>query len=73
MEAVTLMMEGNDLLHGQERGSAGCITATSGERCPAGGEWEIVGSVTTTTVLAKGDLMPEYYGRKILWMLIRKG
>lgn len=73
MEAVTLMREGNDLLSGQEPGSAGCITATSGESCPAGGEWEILGTVTTTTVLAKGDLMPEYYGRKVVWMLMRKG
>lgn len=53
--------------------SAGAITASSGEVCPCSGEWEIVGPVTTTAVLAKGKVMPEYYGRKVLWMMVRSG
>lgn len=51
----------------------GRVTASSGEFCPCSGEWEIVGTVTTTAVFAKGIPMPEYYGRKVFWMLIRKG
>lgn len=49
------------------------LTATSGEQCPCSGEWEIVGSVSTSAVLQKGKLMPEYYGKKVLWMLVRNG
>lgn len=53
--------------------SARTITASSGDVCPCSGEWEIVGTVTTTAVLAQGKVMPEYYGKKVLWMLIRAG
>lgn len=48
-------------------------TALSGELCPYSGEWEIIGRVTTTAVFAKGTVLPEYYGRKVFWMLIRAG
>lgn len=49
------------------------LTASSGEECPCSGEWEIVGTVSTTAVLQQGKLMPEYYGKKVWWMLVRKG
>ena len=49
------------------------ITAESGMVCPQSGEWEIIGVVSTTAVFAEGQLMPEYYGRKVVWMLIRAG
>ncbi len=48
-------------------------TALSGELCPCSGEWEIIGTVTTTAVFAKGTVLPEYYGRKVVWILIRAG
>ncbi len=51
----------------------GTVTAKSGMVCPQSGEWEIIGLVSTTAVFAEGQMMPEYYGRKVLWMLIRAG
>lgn len=51
----------------------GTITAESGMLCPQSGEWEIIGLVSTAAVFAEGQVMPEYYGRKVLWMLIRAG
>ena len=53
--------------------SASTITASSGDVCPCSGEWEIVGTVTTTAVLAQGKVMPAYYGRKVVWVLVRSG
>lgn len=53
--------------------SASTITAASGDVCPCSGEWEIVGTVTTTAILAKGKVMPAYYGRKVVWVLVRSG
>lgn len=49
------------------------LTATTGDECPWSGEWEIVGSVSTTRVFAKGKIMPDYYGKKVIWLLIRAG
>lgn len=49
------------------------ITTPSGEPCPCSGEWEIIGSPSTTAVFSKGKLMPEYYGKKVVWILIRAG
>jgi len=48
-------------------------TASSGEICPCSGEWEIVGQVSTVAVFSKGKIMPEYYGKKVVWMLVRRG
>ncbi len=52
---------------------AGTLSTSSGDLCPCSGEWEIIGLVSTTAVFAEGQVMPEYYGRKVLWMLIRAG
>ncbi len=49
------------------------VTAASGMLCPRSGEWEIVGLVTTTAVFAQGKVMPEHYGKKVLWMMVRSG
>jgi len=49
------------------------VTAMSGIACPQSGEWEIAGPVSTSRVFAKGSIMPEYYGRKVPWILIRAG
>lgn len=49
------------------------LTASSGEACPCNGEWEIIGSPSTTSVFAKGKVMPAYYGKKVVWVLVRRG
>lgn len=49
------------------------LTASTGDECPCGGEWEIIGQVSTTKVIAKGKIMPDYYGKKVIWLLIRAG
>lgn len=49
------------------------VTASSGEPCPCSGEWEIVGVVSTTAIFSEGKLMPEYYGKWVVWMLVRRG
>lgn len=48
------------------------ITASSGEVCPCSGEWEIIGVVSTTAVFAKDQIIPEYYGKQVVWVLIRR-
>lgn len=48
------------------------VTAASGALCPCSGEWEIVGVVSTSAVFSEGMLMPEYYGKQVLWMLVRR-
>lgn len=58
----------------QERGAGRPpCSAWSGEICPMSGEWEIIGTTSTTGVFAKGKVMPFHYGKKVLWMLIRPG
>lgn len=49
------------------------LTASSGEICPCSGEWEIIGTPSTTAVFSKGKVMPEYYGKKVVWVLVRRG
>ena len=49
------------------------LTASSGAICSCNGKWEIIGSPSTTAVLSKGKVMPEYYGKKVVWMLVRRG
>lgn len=49
------------------------LTARSGTACPRSGEWEIAGPVSTARVFAKGSIMPEHYGKKVIWILIRAG
>ena len=75
MEANTVMMKSSVKMCGDKgRGEVpGTVTAATGTACPCSGEWEIVGTVTTTAVFSKQDLMSEYHGRTVLWMLIRAG
>lgn len=42
----------------------------SGARCPQSGIWKVVGPVTTTLPLARGDLVPDYCGKKVKWQLL---
>ncbi|MCD1117538.1 hypothetical protein [Chryseobacterium turcicum] len=45
----------------------------SGKLCTVSGEYEKVGSITTIVFLSRGDVMPEYCGKKVKWILVRKG
>ncbi|AZI68267.1 hypothetical protein EIB71_02460 [Kaistella daneshvariae] len=58
-------------LFGQFR--AETITAVSGTVCPLGGEWQIIGSVGTTAVFARGSTMTAYHGKNVIWVLLRPG
>lgn len=49
------------------------ITINSGKKCTVSGEWEIIGKISTTAFLSKGELMPFYCGKIVKWILIRKG
>ncbi|XEN34747.1 hypothetical protein M728_005408 (plasmid) [Ensifer sp. WSM1721] len=46
-------------------------TARTGETCPESGDWEVVGSPTTTAPIAKSNRMPPYKGEAVTWKLIR--
>lgn len=52
---------------------AGTVTCESKEICPVSGLWEIIDLVSTAIVVRDGTLMPMYYGRAVVWMLIRAG
>ncbi|MGE8514443.1 MAG: hypothetical protein ACN6N7_17205 [Chryseobacterium culicis] len=49
------------------------IILSTGRKCSFSGEWEVIGSKSTTIYLSKGDLMPFYCGKKVKWLLIKKG
>lgn len=49
------------------------IILPSGKKCTYSGEWELKGHITTTVFLSKGKAMPEYCGKKVQWILIKKG
>ena len=49
------------------------VTTVSGEPCPCNGAWEIVGPVSTSAVFAKNQIVPRYHGKKVVWMLARRG
>jgi hypothetical protein len=49
------------------------VVRASGSLCPASGEWEIIGERTTSIVLSRNQVMPEYCGKKVAWKLVRKG
>jgi len=46
-------------------------TARTGERCPVSGIWKVMGSPTTTAPIAKGNVMPPYNGKAVVWKLIQ--
>ena len=50
----------------------GTISASSGDPCPCSGEWEMLGSVATTAVFAAGRVVPSYFGKIVIWVLIRR-
>ena len=47
------------------------MTASTGQICPASGVWKVVGYLTTTAPIAKGNRMPPYDGKAVTWRLIQ--
>lgn len=42
----------------------------TGSICPESGIWKVEGSPSTTAPIAKGNRMPPYGGRSVVWVLI---
>lgn len=43
--------------------------ARTGETCPESGVWKVEGSPSTTAPIAKGNRMPPYDGKAVIWVL----
>ncbi|NML56774.1 hypothetical protein [Chryseobacterium cheonjiense] len=48
-------------------------TLNTGKKCTVSGEWETEGRLSTTVYVSKGALMPDYCGKNVKWILVRKG
>ena len=46
-------------------------TAKTGEKCPESGDWEVVGTPSTTAPIAENNTMPPYRDKAVTWKLIR--
>lgn len=45
--------------------------AKTGQICPESGVWKVEGDPSTTAPIAKGNRMPPYNGRAVVWVLIQ--
>ena len=45
-------------------------SAASEKKCPVSGIWKVLGNLTTTQPVARGDPMPLYCGKKVKWQLL---
>jgi hypothetical protein len=46
--------------------------ARTGERCPESGVWKVDDRYDSTTApIAKGNVMPPYKGKAVIWVLIQ--
>lgn len=45
--------------------------ARTGEVCPESGVWKVEGTPSTTAPIARGNRMPPYDNRAVVWVLIR--
>ena len=43
----------------------------TGETCPESGIWKVEGYPSTTAPIAKGNRMPPYKDRSVVWTLIQ--
>lgn len=43
----------------------------TGETCPESGVWKVEGYPSTTAPIAKGNRMPPYGGRAVVWFLMQ--
>ncbi|WP_343539469.1 hypothetical protein [Sphingobacterium thalpophilum] len=44
---------------------------STGHTCPESGVWKVVGTPSTTAPIAKGNTMPPYDRKSVMWELIR--
>lgn len=44
---------------------------STGQNCPESGVWKVDGTPTTTAPIAKGNRMPPYAGKSVIWTLLR--
>ena len=47
------------------------IIASTGEKCPESRVWKVVGEETTIAPLAKGNKMPPYKNKGVVWVIIQ--
>lgn len=47
-------------------------TARTGEDCPETGLWEVVGHPTAQALMVKGNIMPPYNGKTVVWRLVQR-
>lgn len=45
--------------------------AKTSEKCPESGVWKVVGTPSTTAPIARGNVMPPYDRRAVIWQLIQ--
>lgn len=45
--------------------------ARTGETCPESGVWKVVGNPSTTAPIARGNRMPPYANKAVVWKLIQ--
>jgi hypothetical protein len=43
----------------------------TGHTCPESGVWKVEGTPTTTAPIAKGNKMPPYGGKSVIWILVQ--
>lgn len=43
--------------------------ATTGEVCPESGNWRVGGTPSTSAPIGKGNRMPPYGGKSVVWIL----
>lgn len=43
----------------------------TGQTCPESGVWKVEGTPSTTAPISKGNRMPPYDGRSVVWVLIQ--
>ncbi len=46
-------------------------TASTGQKCPQSGIWEVVDTPAVSTSISKGHTMPSYEGLAARWKLIQ--
>lgn len=44
---------------------------STGNICPESGVWKVEGYPSTTAPISKGNRMPPYGGRSVVWILIQ--
>jgi len=49
------------------------VIINTGKKCTVSGEWETEGRISTVVYVSKGEAMPQYCGKNVKWILVRKG